>query len=448
MSIYKDAEQEERVNVDCSVIQDLLPLYADDACSEQSRWLVQAHMEHCPQCAAMLARMMREEVEEKEERQERFTAKRAFQKARTRLWLKWLRTAICLALCGMLLLLTIGQLGMPISPGLSYEGLWNRYCMHRIARMLQKDPDRLAYAFFDPNMIYQEHLDILERLEAPAGEEAEGGMIPVTIGQEDCYLSKAVYENEYQGYLQSGNEADFWMEMIFLNQPIIPKQAMEEILGSEKYRAKIYEKFHDEPDYSAYGDHYLEHFYTGSNLLSERYGYPEGYYYQKDYSYEEPLGIQGQLRSAVRFPWQPEGIADGQREALRETARKLSQEAVAWEEEAFVRKSKEQFQTIVWSFAEADAVIERYSVTMFSQDRACIFLTLRDGRGDPEYAELSSPENKYCLYVELKKGKIMRIFGPDTQQGKLLEQFAEERGLRINNEDHIYLANPYRDVAK
>lgn len=43
--------------VPCSVVQDLLPLYVDDACSEQSRQLVEEHLQTCDDCREQLATM-------------------------------------------------------------------------------------------------------------------------------------------------------------------------------------------------------------------------------------------------------------------------------------------------------------------------------------------------------------------------------------------------------
>lgn len=41
-------------NIHCNVIQDLLPLYADDVVSPESRELVQEHLGYCPDCRQML----------------------------------------------------------------------------------------------------------------------------------------------------------------------------------------------------------------------------------------------------------------------------------------------------------------------------------------------------------------------------------------------------------
>ncbi len=48
------------MNIDCRVIGDLLPLYADESCSDASRALVDSHLKTCPRCRETLARMKSE----------------------------------------------------------------------------------------------------------------------------------------------------------------------------------------------------------------------------------------------------------------------------------------------------------------------------------------------------------------------------------------------------
>ena len=49
--------------MECEVIRDLLPLYADDACSEKSRALVNEHLLDCADCRDMLQRIKENEIE-------------------------------------------------------------------------------------------------------------------------------------------------------------------------------------------------------------------------------------------------------------------------------------------------------------------------------------------------------------------------------------------------
>lgn len=48
------------MKISCNIIRDLLPLYADDMVSEDSRQLVKEHLEKCRECSAMLEEMKKE----------------------------------------------------------------------------------------------------------------------------------------------------------------------------------------------------------------------------------------------------------------------------------------------------------------------------------------------------------------------------------------------------
>ena len=52
------------MKTDCNIIRDLLPLYADDACSDESRELVEAHLQECADCGSMLERLKDSEIED------------------------------------------------------------------------------------------------------------------------------------------------------------------------------------------------------------------------------------------------------------------------------------------------------------------------------------------------------------------------------------------------
>ena len=203
----------------------------------------------------------------------------------------------------------------------------------------------------------------------------------------------------------------------------------------------IYEKFHYERDYGEYSENYLEHIYTKRAPIE--YGYQEGYYYRTDYQYEALVSYQEELADAVLFIWQPEENDETWTQELKSTITKISMDAINLGEAGFDRKCREQFLEIVTVFQENNAVIQDYTIEMTDINEACVSITLRDGAGDPQYAALETEENQYKLYIELEKGKIMRIYGM-FHEGVLMQKFVEERGLQLENVEHIYLANPYR----
>lgn len=51
------------MEMNCNVIRDLLPLYADQICSEESRVLVDGHLAQCRDCSALLRQMHSTEIE-------------------------------------------------------------------------------------------------------------------------------------------------------------------------------------------------------------------------------------------------------------------------------------------------------------------------------------------------------------------------------------------------
>ena len=52
------------MKIDCEVIRDILPLYADDACSEKSRQMVDEHLEECSACREELERIRKTEIDD------------------------------------------------------------------------------------------------------------------------------------------------------------------------------------------------------------------------------------------------------------------------------------------------------------------------------------------------------------------------------------------------
>ena len=62
-----------KIELDCEIIQDLLPLYEENCCSEQSKILVKEHLKECKVCQEKLenfrkeisATMIQEDIDEK-----------------------------------------------------------------------------------------------------------------------------------------------------------------------------------------------------------------------------------------------------------------------------------------------------------------------------------------------------------------------------------------------
>lgn len=73
------------MKMNCKVIEDLLPLYLDEVCSEESRKLVEEHLAECEACRKLVEATTKVEYEKKEEKAvEAAAVKRSFKKVRRR----------------------------------------------------------------------------------------------------------------------------------------------------------------------------------------------------------------------------------------------------------------------------------------------------------------------------------------------------------------------------
>lgn len=52
------------MKMDCEIVRDLLPLYADNACSGKSRDMVEEHLMECPDCRDLMDKLRETEIEE------------------------------------------------------------------------------------------------------------------------------------------------------------------------------------------------------------------------------------------------------------------------------------------------------------------------------------------------------------------------------------------------
>lgn len=78
------------MNVPCRLIEDLLPLYHDEICSQESRELVEAHVRGCPACQQSL-KAMEEGLDHPQEDEEEASALKAAQAG----WKKWRKIFLC-----------------------------------------------------------------------------------------------------------------------------------------------------------------------------------------------------------------------------------------------------------------------------------------------------------------------------------------------------------------
>lgn len=94
------------MNLPCGLVEDMLPLYYDGVCSEESAVLVEAHLGHCDSCSRKLT-MLRQELELPTQRADDIKPLEKLQRSWRKNKQSYLIRGICLALSVMIVLLLV-----------------------------------------------------------------------------------------------------------------------------------------------------------------------------------------------------------------------------------------------------------------------------------------------------------------------------------------------------
>ncbi len=96
------------MKLDCKVIEDLLPLYADQVCSEQTKDIVEEHLQECASCSALIDRSAAVRVPDFVPDQP--AADRAIKKGFRKIRMRWLAAALLAIVMIPVLVLTQNQI--------------------------------------------------------------------------------------------------------------------------------------------------------------------------------------------------------------------------------------------------------------------------------------------------------------------------------------------------
>ncbi len=132
------------MKVSCMVIEDLMPLYADNVCSPDSRELIEAHLRQCKKCRNLMegtSSLPLPHMEPNRPDADR-AVKKGFQKIRFR-W--WLSVVILLAL------IPVAFLGWNevSGKGVAYSNQSQLLCVKAFVECLEKGDYEKAYGYLD-----------------------------------------------------------------------------------------------------------------------------------------------------------------------------------------------------------------------------------------------------------------------------------------------------------
>lgn len=213
------------MKLSCGIVQDLLPLYEDGLCGEESRAAVEEHLKECSSCRSLLSSMRAlEEPDHPAQVSEDRAVLRAFRKIRRR----WAVSLMAALLIVPVIFLSANQIRRE---GVCFTNIDDIVCAGSYMRALESQDHEKAAAHIDYKKQYNETRALL----GMTPEELLPRFIPVTIGQREWMAA----EPYYQSYLQDMEDGDlFWDQAVFNSAfPLIPLD------GWEMLKAEMPESF-------------------------------------------------------------------------------------------------------------------------------------------------------------------------------------------------------------
>ncbi len=142
------------MKLNCEVIQDLLPMYLDNVCSDQSRQIVEEHLEECEECRTLVnsTKEVRIPHSEPDKSDADNAVRKGFKKIRLRWWL---------SIILVIVLVPFACLGWNQyhNTGIYYTNIHEYYIGRAFMKQMQKGNYEKAYGYMDIDDLKQRWLE-------------------------------------------------------------------------------------------------------------------------------------------------------------------------------------------------------------------------------------------------------------------------------------------------
>ncbi|WP_169091676.1 zf-HC2 domain-containing protein [Paenibacillus sp. PL91] len=224
----------QRLNTSCNIIYDLLPLFVDEVCSDESKVLVSEHLDECPQCKKKYEAMAGDLIVDKYVGQERQVQTpnnqlkdRSAVKVLKRIRRRWLITFLVMVLLLPTLWLSFNQYR---GEGVSFTNLYDYYSAGRLVIALEQGDYDKAFEYIDVAAYYA----IIQRNKEHAYSS--------TINREEYQLT--TYEDGRQEYTNGEltiPAEDFNQWLIDAEQELVE---LREWYDQSPYKDMTYDEFY------------------------------------------------------------------------------------------------------------------------------------------------------------------------------------------------------------
>ena len=187
----------------CEIVQDLLPLYADEVCSPGTRRAVEEHLAGCPVCRAQSERTdtLELELHTGDVTGEDSAVVRSLQKVKKRWW----RSLAAALMVIPVLWLSVNQF---LGRGVCITNVDDILSARRLCQALAKGDFEKAADLQYCDGFYREILDILEW----KPEDYRGDYVPVTVSGREYVANKSFVHDNLEN---RNDDLDFWSAVIY-----------------------------------------------------------------------------------------------------------------------------------------------------------------------------------------------------------------------------------------
>lgn len=250
------------MNLSCEIVQDLLLLYTDDACSPESRRAVEEHLACCPACRRYMEALKLPDTMAKAPPepvvQER-VMKNSFRKLRRR----WLLSVLSVLLLFPLLLLGVMGVNEYRGEGFAFTNLDEMFLARRLIGLIEKGRFEEAAGLIDFESQYQDIREVL----AWTPEDYMPSVVFCTVDGER-WAAKPDLAEQYRLQELCEDGGQFWTYLVFnrVQGILISEAAWKQFISALPAAELEYNEVSDTyfPIETPWG-----RFYTGSDALRD-----------------------------------------------------------------------------------------------------------------------------------------------------------------------------------
>ncbi len=219
------------MKLSCEIVEDLLPLYLDEVCSDKSREAVEEHLKSCETCRKQIGSKELPNIPQIEPKREEQVLKKSMVKIRQRWWLS------IIAMIMILPVILLGSLAVheKWGEGVAFSNLRELWECRGFMKALSAGDGEKAASYIDFSSYYEECREALAMT-------PEDHMPEITIVLSDDEHGQWVFETSvYEDYTTVEDDSStydvtaIWYAALRQNDPriMIPAEAFETMVGEQ-----------------------------------------------------------------------------------------------------------------------------------------------------------------------------------------------------------------------